>query len=57
MAESSTLVPKSDVSPKDATCRLCHQPLALETCKVDADGQPVHEECYLASLNSPESNS
>ena len=57
MVEPSKSLPSSEASPKLAICRLCRQPLALETCKVDADGQPMHEACYVASLKSPEFNS
>jgi len=30
------------------TCVICRQPCPLETCKVDANGNAVHEECLVA---------
>jgi hypothetical protein len=32
------------------TCVICRQPCPLETCKVDADGKAVHEECLVARM-------
>ena len=33
-----------------ATCAICNQTIALEDSKVSEDGQPVHEECYVAKV-------
>lgn len=33
-----------------AECAICKQPIALEDSKVSEDGQPIHEECYVAKL-------
>ena len=30
------------------TCRICWRGVAIEECKTDHDGQPVHEDCYAA---------
>jgi hypothetical protein len=47
-------------SIRTAHCWICGKPVALENCKVDEHGLPVHEECYVArvALNSvrPQSN-
>lgn len=41
-------------------CWICGRPIALENCKVDEHGLPVHGECYAVrvALNSirPQSN-
>lgn len=36
------------------SCWICGKPVALENCKVDEQGFPVHEQCYVArvALNS-----
>lgn len=34
-------------------CRTCGKPVAVETAKTDGDGQAVHEECYLVSVQRP----
>jgi hypothetical protein len=31
-------------------CRMCRQPVLIETAKTDGDGQAIHEDCYLTSL-------
>jgi hypothetical protein len=31
-------------------CSLCNKPVELTTTKVDENGRPVHEECYVQSL-------
>jgi hypothetical protein len=33
-------------------CNICGSLLSLEDSKVNEDGQPVHEECYVAKLTS-----
>jgi hypothetical protein len=30
------------------TCRICWRGVAIEECKTDDKGQPVHEDCYAA---------
>lgn len=32
-------------------CRMCRQPVAIETAKTDWDGQAIHEDCYVLSLS------
>ncbi|HZW94973.1 MAG TPA: hypothetical protein VFF64_18640 [Candidatus Eremiobacteraceae bacterium] len=31
-------------------CWICGKPCTLEECRVDADGHPMHEHCYVAAL-------
>lgn len=31
-------------------CRICGNTCRLEDCKIDEDGLPVHEVCYVASV-------
>jgi hypothetical protein len=31
-------------------CVLCHKPVPIESAKTDANGKPVHSDCYAASL-------
>jgi hypothetical protein len=38
-------------SPLAPLCSICRQPIDLETAKTDADGQPVHEECYVRTIS------
>ena len=33
------------------SCRICNDPVLLETSKTDEYGQAVHEECYVLSLS------
>ena len=33
-------------------CPLCNEPLLLETCKTDENGQATHEECYVGRICS-----
>jgi hypothetical protein len=36
----------------DPVRSICNKPIALETSKVDEDGEAVHEDCYLKRLVS-----
>jgi hypothetical protein len=31
-------------------CRICREPVCLETAKTDDNGQAIHEVCYMSSL-------
>jgi hypothetical protein len=31
-------------------CSLCNEPVDLQTAKTDADGQAMHEDCYVLRL-------
>ncbi len=31
-------------------CSMCGKPVALEECKSDDHGHPVHEDCYVAEV-------
>jgi len=31
-------------------CAICKKAIALENSKVSEDGQPIHEECYVAKI-------
>src|ERR1700737_3640557 len=33
------------------SCRICNDPVLLETSKTDEYGQAVHEECYVLDLS------
>jgi hypothetical protein len=51
---------RSNLSPKPhfSICSICNEPVELQTAKVDASGEPVHEECdahKTASKRSPRS--
>ena len=37
-------------------CSICSQPVLLETCNTDEDGQAVHEQCYVAALSTEHPN-
>jgi hypothetical protein len=37
----------SDPKPLLVVCTICNKPLKLEDSKIDAAGQPMHEECYV----------
>jgi len=32
------------------SCAICGEPVKLEPCKIDEDGEAVHDKCYLAKL-------
>jgi hypothetical protein len=38
------------VSRASFACAICVKPVLLEDSKVSEDGQPIHEECYVAKL-------
>jgi hypothetical protein len=48
---------RSNLSPKlhFSTCSICNEPVELKTAKVDASGQPVHEECFAHKVASKKS--
>jgi len=33
-------------------CGICGHPVALETCKIDEQGLPIHESCYAAKMTT-----
>jgi hypothetical protein len=35
-----------------ARCAICGAPIELERCKIDEDGDAVHDKCYLTKINS-----
>jgi hypothetical protein len=35
---------------KFPSCSLCHESVELTTAKVDENGKPVHDECYVQSI-------
>ena len=37
--------------PKFLNCSICNEPVELETGKIDEDGKPVHEECYVQKVS------
>jgi len=34
------------------SCAICKMPVELEYCKIDEDGEPVHEGCYVARVGA-----
>ena len=47
----------SAVTKNPKICWMCGKTVNLEECKVDANGLPVHENCYVTKLtqtNSPQ---
>jgi hypothetical protein len=32
---------------------ICGKPVLLEDCKIDQQGRPVHENCYLHRVENP----
>jgi hypothetical protein len=36
--------------PTILICSICHKPVAVETCKTDEHGHPIHEECYVLKV-------
>jgi hypothetical protein len=38
-------------SPSQKVCWICGKSLALEDCKVDEHGLPVHDNCYVAKVS------
>lgn len=39
------------ISPRPVPCIICLQPVRLEECKIDHEGAPVHEKCYVEKLS------
>lgn len=33
-------------------CVICENPVALESCKTDEDGDAVHEACYISKVTT-----
>lgn len=42
--------------PRFAPCAICNRLCELTTCKIDEEGHPVHERCYVISLNKAAGN-
>jgi hypothetical protein len=38
--------------PKFLNCSICNEPVELESSKIDEDGKPVHEECYVQKTSA-----
>lgn len=49
MASHSSALPitPNATSQQFLLCKICRQAVLLETCKIDEQGQPVHEQCYV----------
>jgi recombinational DNA repair protein (RecF pathway) len=41
----------SFLRPNFFSCIICGESVELETTKIDEGGKPVHEECYLRTVN------
>lgn len=37
-------------------CAICVQPVDLKKCKIDEDGDAVHEDCYVTRLSRTPAN-
>jgi hypothetical protein len=51
----SVLAPRREIgmeacSPSGKVCWICGKAVALEDCKVDEHGLPVHDNCYVAKV-------
>lgn len=33
-------------------CPICNEAVTLETCKINEDGQAIHEDCYVGKIRS-----
>jgi hypothetical protein len=42
--------------PRSATCAICNGLCDLKTCKIDEQGNPVHEHCYTMRLKKATQN-
>ena len=45
------------IEGNDPMCALCNQPVRLEDCKINEDGCPAHEECYVKKVCAAENPS
>jgi hypothetical protein len=36
--------------PRLPNCRICNEPVEVETAKTDENGKAVHEDCYVRVL-------
>lgn len=41
---------------KIVSCVICSLPVSLEEARIDENGQPVHEECYMNKIGARPSN-
>lgn len=39
-----------NIESDGSMCSLCNRPIRLEDCKIDEDGLPAHEECYVQKV-------
>jgi hypothetical protein len=51
-ALSKTMSILAQVNLDVPLCELCKKPIELTTTKIDENGKPVHEECYVQSIRS-----
>jgi hypothetical protein len=49
--------PELDTTKLLVKCAICGHPIALEVSKVNEEGDPVHEGCYVMKLRAAKSNS
>src|SRR5215472_10960645 len=50
--ESEELIRRSKkLTERRVLCSICFKPLDLSRCKIDEDGHPVHEQCYMERLH------
>jgi hypothetical protein len=40
-------------STRQIPCAICGVPIELEHCKINEDGQAVHDKCYFAKVKPP----
>jgi hypothetical protein len=40
----------SNLAPRSFSCSICNESVELETAKIDENGKPVHEECYVQQI-------
>jgi hypothetical protein len=53
----SNIPPSPTSKPQVPICRICWEPVELETGKTDENGNAVHEECYARQLSAQKSTS
>ena len=51
MTETQPGTRSSADTPMILHCRMCHEPVPVETAKTDWQGQAIHEECYVISVS------
>lgn len=43
--------PQGSSNTSSLLCRICNQPVPIETARTDSDGKAVHGDCYVHEIN------